>query len=195
MTAARKDLGSWTVQNVLALPEDGARYELVDGALIMNPPPSPRHQDLSFRLHTMLRDAAHSVGAQVRIWEGVGVRLAGDQLLIPDLTVATSDLSKSSQLLIEPPAVRLVVEIVSPGSRTRDRTEKPYLYAEAGIPHFWRIETEDYRGRTKPLPLIITHELVGLGEYEVTRIVGAGEILSATEPIPIKLDPATLRVT
>ncbi|MGH3451140.1 MAG: hypothetical protein ACRDQW_10525 [Haloechinothrix sp.] len=38
------------------------------------------------------------------------------------------------------------------------------------------------------------HELVGLAEYAVTRTVGAGEILHATEPIPIDLDPATLRV-
>ncbi|MGH3451139.1 MAG: Uma2 family endonuclease [Haloechinothrix sp.] len=84
MTAAHNNLGSWTVRDVLALPDVGTRYELVDGALIMKPPPSPRHQDLSFQLHTLLRSAARSARAPVLIWEGVGLRLAGDQLLIPD---------------------------------------------------------------------------------------------------------------
>ncbi|MDV6011326.1 Uma2 family endonuclease [Haloechinothrix sp. LS1_15] len=192
MTAAHHGIGPWTVRDLLALPEDGNRHELIDGALLMSPPPSPEHQELSFHLHTLLRSAAWSAGAPVRLWEGVGIRLSADGALVPDLVVAVRNPSRATWPLLEPDDVRLLVEIVSPGSSTRDRTEKPYLYAEAGIPHFWRIETADYRGRDKPLPVILRYELVALAEYRIVDTIGAGETLRVDEPIPITFDPAAL---
>lgn len=192
MTAAQAHIGPWTVHDLLALPEDGNRHELIDGALLMSPPPSPAHQDVSFALHKMLDTAARESGAGVRIWEGIGVRIADNHVLVPDLVIATDDMSHASWPLLESVDVRLVVEIVSPGSTVRERTEKPYLYAEAAIPHFWRIETNDYRGRDKPLPVIHSYELVGIAEYGTPRRVGSGERFESDEPVPLAFDPAEL---
>lgn len=192
MTAAVKHPQPWTLDEVMALPEDGLRYELIDGVLIVNPPPAPRHQSVSSELHLLLRDAARAAAAPVRVLEGVGVRLPDGNLLIPDLVVIPADAKSLSKSLLEPGDVDLAVEIVSPSSRRRDRSVKPYMYAEAGIPHYWRVETDNYRGRTKELPIVVRHELVGLAEYQAVETVGAGELLRVEDPVPLSFDPADL---
>lgn len=191
MTAAQAHIGPWTVHDLLALPEDGNRHELVDGALVMNPPPSPAHQMTSGYLYRMLSAAAERAQAAVRVIEAVGVQI-DDSVLVPDLAVVSEDAASLSAPVLDKDDVSLVVEIVSPGSAARDRTEKPYLYAEAAIPHFWRIETSDYRGRDKPLPVIHAYELVGIAEYGPARIIGAGERFASDDPIVIGFDPAEL---
>lgn len=192
MTAVVEYPHQWTLDEVMALPEDGLRYELIDGVLIVNPPPVPRHQSVSLELYALLRAAAKAAGAPVRILEGVGVRMPDGNLLIPDLVVVTTDAKGLSQPLIAPGDVDLAVEVVSPGSRRRDRSVKPYMYAEAGIPHYWRVETDNYRGRTKELPVVVRHELVGLAEYQVVETVGAGESLRVDDPFPLSFDPTDL---
>jgi Uma2 family endonuclease len=193
VSVAHDRSGRLTVDDLYELPDDGLRHELVDGVLIVVPPPGEDHQDASYQLHRLLDDAALVAGSTVRIWEAVGVTLAEDQCLIPDLVVARPSATERRRGL-RPTDVLLAVEIVSPGSRTRDRSVKPYLYAEAGIPYFWRIETASYRGRTKELPVVVAHELVGLGEYKVVATVGAGEVFRIEEPFPIAFDPASLLV-
>jgi Uma2 family endonuclease len=192
MSVAYEHAGPWTVDDVLALPDDGNRYEVVDGALIVNPPPSPEHQDASYRLHTLLDAAARVTGASVRIWEAVGIRLPDGQMLVPDVVVATADGPRKAWPLLEPSEVLLVVEVVSPGSTARDRTEKPYLYAEAGIPRFWRIELGTFRGRTEPLPVLLAHALDDAGEYRLEHRAGAGTSVRLAQPFPADLDPGAL---
>lgn len=72
MTAAYRDAGPWTVADLMAMPEDGYRYELVDGRLVVNPPPSPEHQGLSLNLARALQDAADTADANLRALEAVG---------------------------------------------------------------------------------------------------------------------------
>lgn len=191
MTAAHMDAGPWTVADLMAMPEDGYRYELVDGRLIMNPPPSPQHQGLSRRLSRILEDAANATGVDVRVLEAVGLR-CGEQLLIPDIVVVDADSASLTKPLLVKEDVHCAVEIVSPGSRAQDRGEKPYLYAEAGIPHYWRVETAHYQGRTHALPVVLRYELVGIAEYAIKHTEGAGETVRAGEPVPVAFDPAAL---
>lgn len=180
--------GPWTVADILALPHDEKRYELVDGALIVNPPPSPYHQAASGELFVLLRAAC---GPAFRALEAVGVRL-GEQLLIPDLVVVRSSAASLHAPVLDPADVVLVVEIVSPGSRIRDRNEKPVIFAESGIPHFWRVETSHYQGRTAELPAVLIHDLGDDGTYALARTLGAGDVATVTEPFEITFDPAEL---
>ncbi|RZS41074.1 Uma2 family endonuclease [Herbihabitans rhizosphaerae] len=182
----------WTFDEVMALPEDGFRYELIDGDLIVNPPPAPSHQLLGHELHYILRDGIQRARSALRILEGVGIKMPQGNLLIPDLVIVPTSASRTSAAALHPGDIQLAVEVVSPRSRAKDRGTKPYMYAEAGIPHFWRIETSNYRGRTKELPVIIAHELVALGEYAVKHTVGAGERFMPAEPVPVEFDPAVL---
>jgi Uma2 family endonuclease len=185
-------IGPWTIPDLMALPENGIRYEVVDGALIVNPPPSLTHQGASFQLHTLLRAAARAAGASVTMWEAVGLQLPGEQLLIPDLTVVSAEGTRGRSKLVDPSTAVLVAEVVSPGSTTRDRSEKPYLYAQAGIPNFWRVELGEFRGRSEPSPVVLVHTLGDDGEYRLTHQAGAGSMLRVAEPFPIEFDPAEL---
>lgn len=56
-------LSSWTVEMVHALPDDGNRYEVVDGELYVTPSPSRVHQGVAFQLARVLADHADATGA------------------------------------------------------------------------------------------------------------------------------------
>ncbi|MER6105283.1 Uma2 family endonuclease [Streptomyces sp. NPDC001832] len=184
MSAAIDHTGPWTVADVLALPEDRTtRYELLGESLLMSPAPGVRHQRASFRLHVALDAAARAVGAPVEILEGVNVVLPSG-LVVPDLVVADAGATADDPVTVDIEAVQLVVELVSPGNRTMDRRIKPMLYAEAAIPHFWRLELD-------PAPMLVVYELHG-GRYveRTTALAGATTRLDA--PFPFAIDPVGL---
>ncbi|QNE76793.1 Uma2 family endonuclease [Streptomyces finlayi] len=184
MSVATDHTGPWTVADVLALPEDRTtRYELLGESLVMSPAPGVRHQRASFRLHVALDAAARAVGAPVEILEGVNVVLPSG-LVVPDLVVADAGATADDPVTIDIDAVQLVVELVSPGNSTMDRKVKPMLYAEAAIPHFWRLEFD-------PAPMLVIYEL-RCGRYveRTTALAGATTHLDA--PFPISIDPAGL---
>ncbi|MEU4683230.1 Uma2 family endonuclease [Streptomyces xinghaiensis] len=184
MSVAIDHTGPWTVADVLALPEDRTtRYELLGESLVMSPAPGVRHQRASFRLHVALDAAARAAGAPVEILEGVNVVLPSG-LVVPDLVVADAGATADDPVTLDIDAVQLVVELVSPGNSTMDRKVKPMLYAEAAIPHFWRLEFD-------PAPMLVIYELQG-GRYveRTTALAGATTHLNA--PFSISIDPAGL---
>lgn len=195
--------GSWSVEDVLGLDEGVNRYEVVDGALIVNPSPSVGHQRASRRLANLLEQAAQGNHDVV---EAVGVRLGDNTMLIPDILVAHGPFLDAGIInVVDPAEVLMVVEIVSPESTTRDRTEKPYLYAQAGIKFFWRVELAHFKGRAAPLlnglvaplPAVFTHVLSDAEDvgYDRWAAFSAGTLVDLTSaaPFPISFDPAELR--
>ena len=72
MTEALFHNGPWTTADLAGLPDDGQRYEIIDGSLLVSPPPSPLHQLVAGRLAVFLRDAAPK---GLDVVEAVGVRL------------------------------------------------------------------------------------------------------------------------
>jgi hypothetical protein len=90
MTSAYAEMlghaGPWTEADYLQLPDDGLRIELVDGALLVNPPPHTAQRRLTSRLWHALGSAAPP---GLEVLAGVGVRAAEGRILIPDLSVVT----------------------------------------------------------------------------------------------------------
>jgi Uma2 family endonuclease len=128
----------WTLADISKLPE-GCRVEVLDGALIVNPSPLPIHQRVARRLAAALEP---QLGDDWQLELDVDVLLAEQPLdyVAPDIVV----FERSVPLTVRPirrESVLLVVEVVSKGSRREDRGAKPLAYAEAGIPHFWRVES------------------------------------------------------
>jgi hypothetical protein len=79
--------GVWTLEEVLALPEDqGSRVELIDGTVIVSPAPTSSHQRILQRIQVALLNATP---ADLESLPGVNVVLGGARLLIPDLAVIT----------------------------------------------------------------------------------------------------------
>lgn len=143
MTAAISELhpppGGWTTDDLDQLPEDGYRYELIDGVLLVSPSPTSRHQKLIVRLDTALEASCPSEWA---VTQGVEVRINRLRSLIPDVLVVSADAAAREPSKFQPHEVLLAVEIVSRNSKAMDRITKPALYAQAGIPFYWRVETD-----------------------------------------------------
>lgn len=123
----------------LAAADDAHRYELDRGALLVMPPPDVEHATLITHIITWLVAAGHPAE---HVLATPGVRIAGQSSgRCPDAIVLRRAVAGST-VWIEPADIALVIEIVSPGSETVDRTIKPTEYAGAGITHFWRIERD-----------------------------------------------------
>lgn len=144
MTAALSDAfpppGGWTTDDLDALPEDGHRRELIDGILIMSPSPTAPHQKIAGRLMVALEEDCPD---EYDVVQGVEVRVSRRQSFIPDVLVTTTEAAARRTAKYEPHEVVLAVEIVSDSTRSMDRITKPALYAKAGIPFYWRIETKN----------------------------------------------------
>lgn len=126
----------WTLDEVLALPEDqGGRVELVDGTVVVSPAPTSKHQRVLHRLQVDL-DAA--VPPEYELLPGVNVVLSGSRLLIPDLTIVTDP--GADTVYYKGDQVLMAVEIHSPSTRTYDRALKRQLYAEAGVPYLLLVD-------------------------------------------------------
>jgi len=176
-------VGPWTVEELLELPDSDERYELLEGSLIVVPPPAVRHQVVSFRLARILEDASPE---ELMVVEAVGVRLPEESMFMPDVLVAERQAAlDNSSGILDPAVVSLVVEIVSPGSRTKDRLVKPALYARARIPCFWRVEADEG-------PSVATHVLTG-GIYREVASAQPGALLTVEEPFPVSFDPVRLQ--
>jgi Uma2 family endonuclease len=131
--------GEWTTDDLDALPDDGRRLELIDGVPFVSPSPTTGHQRLAGRLFAALDALCPS---DISVTQAVDVRVNRRRSLCPDVMVVTAEATERNVSHYLPTEVLLAVEIVSPGSLAMDRIMKPALYAEAGIPCFWRVETE-----------------------------------------------------
>ncbi|MFJ8765335.1 Uma2 family endonuclease [Streptomyces clavifer] len=130
----------WFAEDLDRLPEAPRHTELIDGALVfMASPQRWWHGHLVTMLTVALMEQAP---AGVRVGREMTIKLDQRNRPEPDLLVTTADFD-GDRTWFAPDEVRLAVEVVSPESAHRDRTVKLHKYAEAGIPHYWRIEDED----------------------------------------------------
>lgn len=160
----------WTVDD---LPDrEDFRYELVDGALLVSPSPTPRHSGVAARLLVALAGVAEP-GWDVLA--GPGVTFDRRNYREPDVAVVRSAALAGAQL--SPADVLLAVEVMSPSSVANDRVAKPAQYAAAGIPYFWRIEQEP--------PVLIQHVLVDGVYREVGR---SGGRVQVEQPWTVEID-------
>jgi Uma2 family endonuclease len=173
--------GEWTLADVQALPEK-SRAEVIDGALIVNPSRLPIHQRIVRRLAAQLEQ---QLPADWQLETDVDVMLSEDPLdyLTPDIVVFSTDVTLTTRP-IPGSAILLVAEVVSRGSRREDRGAKPLAYAEAGIRHFWRVESP-----ASGAPALEVHAVTGssaAGEYLPADIYRGR--LTADEPFPVDID-------
>jgi Uma2 family endonuclease len=177
--------GPWTLDEVLALPEDyGQRVELVDGNLVMSPLGSVKHQILAAEVFFALRTAAP---ADVMPTIDLNVQLSNERLLIPDFTIVKRtraeeaiDRTGADGLALSATDVVLVGEILSPSSRTYDLVFKRELYAEAGVPYYLVV---DPKGSPATAVLFELDD----GRYrEVAR--SEDGVLRLERPFPVVLD-------
>ena len=157
MTVQPLDFGGYTIADLEAWPDDEAlRYELEDGCLIVSPSPPNPHNIAATQLAALL---LVELGDDWRVAAAGAVLFDAHNYREPDLVVIRRDGARSAYA--DPTDVLLAVEVVSPSSIRRDRLVKPAQYAEAGIPHFWRIEPLDR--------VLVTYALDGRTYLETGR--------------------------
>lgn len=168
----------WTIDDLDHLPDDGNRYELLDGSLLVTPAPNTRHQRAVARLHLLLAAACPS-GQEV-FFAPVDFVIGRLDVPQPDLILAEAD--HVSLRGIEGHAL-LVVEVVSPRTRTADRTLKRAKYAEARVPWYWIVHADE------PSVTILRLED---DHYAEEAVVGSSERYDVTAPLAVTIAPADL---
>jgi Uma2 family endonuclease len=179
-------IGPHTVEEWLDLPspDDGSRVELIFGHLHVTPPPSGEHQLATYRLTRLIDDAIRATErTDLHAILGVGVKISSTLRtgLIPDVVIMDRPPVGAS---FPAEALRLAVEVWSPGNNRNEREAKMIAYAAAGVPFLWTIS----RKGSDPGLELIAHRLHD-DQYLVENTVkSAGPTTITAAPIPITLD-------
>jgi len=141
MSSALQAKHRWTYSDLVALPDDQLRHELIDGEHFVSPSPTTTHQEISKRLFRTL-DAfveRHRLGEV--LYAPFDVKLSAWTVLVPDLVYFTA--ARFAQVVNEKHATAapdLVVEILSPGTRRRDLGLKRAVYDREGVGEYWIVD-------------------------------------------------------
>jgi Uma2 family endonuclease len=134
----------WTAEMVRALPDDGNRYEVVHGELLVTPSPIRQHQRLVTRLTLELGMylTRHPVG-EVLV-SPADISWGRDDVLVqPDVFVVSRAESSADWKQIR--TLLLVAEVLSPSTARADRFVKRRRYQEAGVPVYWIVDMDQHR--------------------------------------------------
>ena len=137
-TAAKR----WTVEEVRALPDDGNRYEVIDGELFVTPAPSWRHGDAVMALAWQLLPYldAHGIGHLKVAPQDI---VYGERTMVePDLFVVPLVGGRPPRTWEEAGRLLLAVEVLSPSTARADRQVKRRLYQQQGVPEYWIVDVD-----------------------------------------------------
>lgn len=165
----------WTVDDLDALPDDGLQYELFDGALVVSPAPTLRHQIVARNVFRLL-DTACPPGLEP-LFAPVDFRPSRRSSVQPDLLVIRTDQTTGGHLT-HPPL--LVVEVLSPSTRMKDVLLKRALYANSGVGWYWIVD---------PAAATITVLELHAGVFVESGLARVGRPLTVERPFPVRLDP------
>ena len=127
--------------DLVATPDDGKRYELVEGDLFVTPSPNPVHQRVSRQLLLPLQSYFDDRSIGEVFYAPIDLILTNQDVFVPDLVVVSRPQSITKRGIEGAPL--LVVEILSPSTRKRDRGLKARRYAELGVEHYWIVDPEN----------------------------------------------------
>jgi Uma2 family endonuclease len=126
-----------TYDDLLQMPDDGKRYEIIDGELYVSPSPIPRHQELSQRLALLIGNHVQEHHLGKLYTAPLDVRLEEHGIVEPDLLfISTERMAIIGGTTING-APDLLIEVLSPSTRSRDETLKAELYARSGVREYW----------------------------------------------------------
>lgn len=134
--------GSLTYNDYLTLPNNGVRYEILNGFLVQEPAPEPHHQRVVFHLARILNDYFSTVdpGGEVFI-APFDLKLSLNSIVQPDVIYIPGDRKTKDEDLLET-LPELVIEVLSPSTKARDRVRKMELYRKRGISHYWLVDPD-----------------------------------------------------
>lgn len=175
--ALRSSEADWNRERWELLPDDGNRYEVIDGVLYMTTAPSYFHQWIIRQIVRHLFRQIDEPGVGITTWAPVGLFMPGCEPVQPDIVVIrNSDLDIiHDRRIFGIPA--LLIEVLSPTNPETDLRIKRGAYARAEVPEYWIV-----RPATRDV-LLCTHPDTTMGDYaQVQHIAPDGELISPTLP-------------
>ena len=132
-----------TYDDLLQMPDDGQRYEIIGGKLVVTPSPTANHQRVLFQLIRLLDAFVLEHGGGELFFAPFDVQLGYHDIVEPDLVFIATEQGRvpGDHHKFEGSPV-LVVEVISPSSRQTDRVKKMALYARAGVLEYWIADPE-----------------------------------------------------
>src|SRR5207248_4555165 len=162
--------GQWTYADWEELPDDGNRYEIIDGVLYMTTAPSSFHQWIVNRLERHITIPAEDQGLAFAFPAPIGVIMPGCDPVQPDFVVVLASraaIIRDRRIMGVPD---VIVEILSPGNTAYDQQVKYEAYARAGVPEYAVVN---------PATRTLSHyRLKAPGRYAVPRVHAADEVMS-----------------
>lgn len=155
--------GTLTYEDYCALPDDGLRYEIIEGFLFSEPSPWRAHQQVAGNLFVILRTHVRERDLGEVFIAPFDVILNRRTVVVPDLVFVTRNRAGVVTERAVEGAPDLIVEILSPGTARRDRVAKLNAYARRGVPHYWLVD-----------PRAQTLEALELGEGSYRLAVAVG---------------------
>ncbi len=131
----------WTAGMLNDLPDDGRRYEVIDGQLFVTPAPADIHQHAVGELYLLLAPYAKRIGVNLLV-APAAVRFSDRREVQPDLfaTPRMSD-GRRPDRFTDVGVLLLAVEVLSPSTRRTDRTQKRTLYRDENVADYWIVDT------------------------------------------------------
>jgi Uma2 family endonuclease len=177
------DPSGYTVDDLHALPDDGRRYELIDGSIIVSPSATPDHNIIAMWIATVLWDSLPNRRFMIGTDQSATIDEHNEPR--PDVVVARVRNLQRSPFPMEDAI--LAVEVVSPSSGLRDRETKRALYAQAGIPSYWLVEPDEEQPTIR-----LTEFTLGPDKAYVRVAHRVTGVFRTESPWPVEIDLAAL---
>ena len=132
----------WTAEMVRALPDDGNRYEVIDGELFVTPAPLWDHQEAAFELATRLRSYLQATGVGNAMIAPADVEFDNERMVEPDVFVVPLVEGRKPRAWADVRRLLLAVEILSPNTARADRQVKRRLYQRQHVPEYWIVDVD-----------------------------------------------------
>ena len=143
MRTMAAEITEWTADLVRALPDDGKRYEVLDGELFVTPAPANPHQRAVAELHLILGPYTRKNHVGETWLAPTDLEFSPRRLLEPDLfVVELVDGKRTMDAAVMPRKLLLTIEILSPSTQRADRVRKRAIYMDEGVPEYWIVDLD-----------------------------------------------------
>ena len=131
-----------TIEQLLALPDDGLRHELLDGVHVVTPAPAYPHQATLHRFVLALGNALAESDTFAVLASPADIRFSPRILVQPDLFVFRKERGRPFRKWSEVGLPVLAIEFLSPSTAARDRGSKRRIYQRAGVAEYWIVDLD-----------------------------------------------------